>query len=74
MAIYWYNLALTLSSNKELGFYESDYDYFIPYINLCVAYDKIGDSKNALKYHELSKLIKLDDELVKYNDDYFKQL
>lgn len=73
-AIYWYNLALTLSSNKESGFYESDYDYFIPYINLCVVYDKIGDSKNSLKYHELSKLIKPDDELVKYNDRYFKQL
>ncbi|MDD4187778.1 MAG: glycosyltransferase family 2 protein [Bacilli bacterium] len=72
-AIYWYNLSLTLKSNKESGFYESDYDYFIPYINLCVAYDKVGDDNKALKYHELSKLVKPDNELVKYNDVYFKQ-
>ena len=54
-----------------MGFYESDYDQFIPYINLCVCYNQIGNKEEALKYHQLSKKIKPKSEIVKYNDEYF---
>lgn len=43
-AIYWYNLALTIRPNLQSGgFFEPDYHNFIPYIQLCVCYFKIGN-------------------------------
>lgn len=72
IAIYWYKLSLNLSKNQNISFYEPDYDYFIPYINLCVCYDKLDNKQESLKYHLLSKKIKPENELVKYNIKYFK--
>ncbi len=70
-AIYWYELALSLKITDNLSFHESDYDYFIPYINLCVSYDRIGNREEAIKYHKLCKEIKPDNNLVRYNEEYF---
>lgn len=70
-AIHWYKLSLQLPINENLGFYESDYDYFIPYINLCVCYDKLGDQKTAKEFHLLSAKIKPNHQSVKYNEEYF---
>lgn len=71
VAKYWYHQALKTLINTQ-GFYESDYDYFIPYINLCVCYDRLGDKKSALKYHLLSQKIKPNNTYVIQNQEYFK--
>ena len=71
-AIYWYETALTLPINKN-GFYESNYDYFIPYLNLSVCYYKKGDYVKSKHYHNLSKKIKPNDNLVSKNEKYFQK-
>ena len=73
-AIFWYETSLIIKDSKNYGFYESDYEYFIPYLNLSVTYFKIGDKINAKKYHELSKKIKPNNELILTNENYFKIL
>lgn len=73
-AIYWYKHSLTIPTIEILGFAEKDYDYFIPYINLCICYDKIGNIELAKKYHEKSKLVKPNDSAVLHNDKYFANL
>ncbi len=70
VAKHWYSHALEIPINTE-GFHESDYDYFIPYINLCVCYDRLGDKKEAIKYHLLSEKIKPNNIHVVQNRKYF---
>ena len=72
-AIYWYKLATTLDMDlKNGGFFEPDYKDYIPYINLCVCYYKIGDIKNAIKYNEMAGKIKPSSSSYLYNKDFFK--
>ena len=74
-AIYWYKLALQSQSNIESGaFVNIDCYTFIPALQLCVCYDKLGDKVNALTYHELSKAFKPNDKSVLHNQIYFDNL
>lgn len=51
-AIYWFKTALKLKPNLKSGaFVQIDYYTFIPCINLCVCYDRIGNRKLAIKYN-----------------------
>lgn len=74
-AVFWYKQALNSKLNEDSGgFIQRDcYDY-IPYIQLCVCYDKLGLYDEAFKYHKLSMAVKPDDEAVKFNQKYFKNL
>ena len=49
------------------------YDY-IPAIQLCVCYDRMGEHEKAFEYHMISKRIKPEAEEVKFNEKYFKEL
>ncbi|MBO5022275.1 MAG: glycosyltransferase [Clostridia bacterium] len=74
-AIYYYKLALSSAPNtKGGGFVNVDACTFLPALQLCFCYNKIGDNLTALHYHQISKNFKPDDEKVKYNDEYFKNL
>lgn len=73
-AIYWYQKALeNHPDEKNGGFIRKDcYDY-IPYIQLCVCYDRLGDKKQASIYNELAGKIKPEDASYLYNKNYFKE-
>jgi len=73
-AIYWYNQAIGLPVYNGVGFNEPDYNYFIPYINLCVCYYRLGDYKKSRHYHMLCKEIKPNDSIVKQNSSFFNNL
>lgn len=74
-AAYWYLQALgSPYEEAKGGFVLKDcYDY-IPFIQLCVCYDRMGDWKKALEYHQLSKEIKPESEAVKLNQLYFERM
>ena len=71
-AIFWFELALTLVKDSK-GFVLNDYWDFIPAIELCVCYSRVGDLKTSLAYHEKSKQFKPTDSGVIYNENYFKE-
>ena len=75
MAIFWYITATNLKPNINGGGFENleCYDY-MPYLGLCLCYDKIGDYKNAKKYNELVGKIRPDDEKYLYKKSYFNNL
>lgn len=74
-SIFWYNLATTIVPNTENGGFclLDSYD-FLPYIQLCVCYDKLKEYKIANKYNEKAGKIKPNDKSYILNKEYFKNL
>ena len=72
-SVYWYEAALK-AKNEEGSFISEDYCAFIPYMQLCVLYDRLGDSKKAYRYNEMAGAIKPHNEKYRYNVGYFKKL
>ena len=71
-AIFWYELALTRTfDEKSSAFQIIDCYNYIPYLQLCVCYDKIGNYQKAFEYNELAGSIKPYDESYLYNKEYF---
>lgn len=74
-AIYWYEQALACTRNDESGaFVQPDcYDY-IPCLQLCVCYDRIGEQELASSFNERAALCKPHDPIVINNRVYFHSL
>lgn len=71
-AIYWYQRALEGSvDGKEGSFVNLDYCEFIPYIQLCVLYDRLGDKEKANYFNEKAGEIKPYDKSYLSNKKYF---
>ena len=71
-AVFWYELATTRPRNDRSGAFVSPDCYgFIPYLQLCVCYDHLGDHVKAEHYNELAGEIKPDDPSVQSNRAYF---
>ncbi len=72
-AIYWYKTALNMPKNEYSGgFMLPDcYDY-IPYLQLCVCYDKLGDLQTAGAYNEKAGACKPYSRAYLYNKQYFE--
>lgn len=74
-AIYWYKSALKSEKNDQSdGFVLPDCYNYIPYLQLCVCYDKKGDYKKAEEYNEKAGQIKPYSEAYLYNKRYFERL
>ncbi|MCI9293440.1 MAG: glycosyltransferase family 2 protein [Erysipelotrichaceae bacterium] len=71
----WYKLALNCVKNEESGaFVQPDCYDFIPYLQLCVCYDKLHLFKEAFAYNELAGNIKPNHESVIKNRQYFQSI
>ena len=72
-AIFWYGLALSRVPDIEGGgFVNLDYCGFIPNIQLCVLYDRLGDTEKANYYNEAAGAVKPDSAAYLHNKEYFK--
>ncbi|MCL2017435.1 MAG: glycosyltransferase family 2 protein [Alphaproteobacteria bacterium] len=76
-AAYWYRVALensVITSKRELhGFVLRDCHGYIPAIQLCVCYDRMGDYENSVKYNEMAGSFKPNDRTYLYNKKYFEK-
>lgn len=74
-AIFWFEMALTAKMPAESwGFNHHDYSGYIPCIELCVCYDKLGDPQHAVEYNERADTFRPNDSSVLYNRKYFEGL
>ena len=75
MAVYWYETASEAEKDMTRGGFVSPdcYDY-IPYLQLCVCYDKKGDRKKAREYNEKAGKYKPDSKAYLFNRQYFEKL
>lgn len=72
-AVYWYKAALECRRDAASGgFFSPDCYDFIPYLQLCVCYDRMGDLDQAFYYHKKSQLCKPENPSVLYNEKYFE--
>ena len=72
-AIYWYQSALKCDDRaKSGGFVNVDYYGYIPYIQLCVIYYKLGRYDEAEMFNEKAGEIKPEGSEYLYNKNYFK--
>ena len=74
-AIFWYELIInTQLKNDTIGFVLNDCYGYIPNIQLCVCYYKIGNREKAIEYNEKAAKFKPDDPSVSYNRSFFNSL
>ena len=75
IAAYWYRQALRETPRETSGAFvvRDCYDY-IPYMQLCVCFDKLGDREQAYRYHLLARSVKPESVQVQQNQNYFDSL
>ncbi len=74
-AVFWYELALTRKRNDTTGAFVLDDCYgYLPNIQLCVCYDRLGDKVKAAEYNERAGVCKPDSKAVGENRRYFNGL
>lgn len=72
-AAFWYETALRTEKVEKGGFVQEDCYGFLPCIQLCVCYDRLGEHQRAETYNEMAALWKPKAAAVAYNRNYFKQ-
>ena len=73
-AIFWYRLALNEGGRETTaGFCLPDCRGYIPYMCMCVCYDRLGDYKRASACNEAAGKLKPQDANYLYNKRYFER-
>lgn len=74
IAAYWYHQALDCPIDLTRGGFvrEECYDY-LPHIQLCVCYDRLGDRTQAVYHNEQAAKARPGDQSVEINRAYFAQ-
>ena len=72
-AIYWYERALDCDNGEKSGaFVDVDYGGYIPLMQLCVLYDRLGDYALANGFNERAGKLKPHDRNYLSNKQYFQ--
>lgn len=72
-AIFWYELALSRHADPKSGaFVSPDCSGYIPCLQLCVCYDRLGDRDKAIAYNDRAEAFKPGDPSCAYNRAYFQ--
>lgn len=72
-AIYWYETAAAQTPDEKSGCFclPDCYDY-IPYMQMCVCHDRLGERAEAIACNEKAGQVKPGDKNVLYNRTYFE--
>lgn len=72
VAAFWYETALSREPNEASGGFVNRECYeYLPCIQLCVCYDRMGNREKAVAYNEQAGKYKPGDASVEYNRRYF---
>ncbi|MGI5959986.1 MAG: glycosyltransferase [Massiliimalia sp.] len=72
-AVYWYRMAME-APESEMGFCQPEMKTFVPLMQMCVCYDRLGDRKQAFACHQQAKKLHPEHPSVLYNEKYFQSL
>lgn len=68
---YYYSLATTCKENDALAFVNTDYQEFVPYLQIALNYYLMGDMDNAVKYNSMALEIKPYSTIAKENQKIY---
>jgi glycosyltransferase involved in cell wall biosynthesis len=71
-AIYWYELTTTLKKPVTLAMIENDMWTWMPHLQLCVCYDRIGDSERARRHNDIALSYNPTHPSMLHNKKYFE--
>lgn len=72
-AIYWYERALSCDNGEKNGAFVSvDFSGYIPLMQLCVLYDRLGEYEKANAFNERAGLLKPHSQSFLSNKKYFE--
>jgi len=75
LAIFWYKLAIDLKdTNNQLSLRNYACSTWLPHLQLCVCYSKIGENNIALEHNKLAESFIPNHPSVIYNKKYFEEL
>ena len=74
LARFWYELAPRQFKTAVGGFVHADYGGYVPYLQLCVIADRLGERELAEKYNDLAGKIYPRSAEVLHNREYFAGL
>lgn len=72
-AIYWYKSALIAPKSDMHGFVNKQYWEFIPHIQLCVCYDRIGNREKAIDHNNFAGRHYPNHKSFIFNKKYFEE-
>ena len=71
-AVFWYENALHAEKRTEKGAFVQEECYgYLPCIQLCVCYDRLGEHERAKMYNEMAGVLHPESEAVRKNRGYF---
>lgn len=74
-AVFWFELARLLPQNeKDGGFVSADSHGYLPCIQLCVCYYRLGDNQKAEEYNRSAGLFRPSSPAYLYNLKFFEKL
>lgn len=74
-ALFWYRQALwTGKWTEEDGFVMPEYRGYVPYLQMCVCYDRLGELKKACLYNELAERCRPGTKACRENREYFNKI
>lgn len=74
-AIFWYKLATQLEKPKDSwGFFNEGCWTWLPHLQLCVCYDRLGEYKLAYEHNEIACKYRPNDEQVLHNKKYLESV
>lgn len=74
-SVFWYEMATKLEKPKDSwGFFNEACWTWLPHLQLCVCYDKLGNYKLAFEHNEIASHFRPNDQRILYNKKYFEKL
>jgi glycosyltransferase involved in cell wall biosynthesis len=74
-AIYWYHFATQYTApSDQMAIANHAYTTWLPNLQLCVCYDRLGDHEKAYKYNEIARKFQPANPHVLYNKKYLEDL
>lgn len=74
-AMFWYEVATKIEKPVDSwGYFNDAYWTWVPHLQLCVCYDKLGNHKLAYEHNEIASQFRPNDERIIYNKKYFEGL
>lgn len=74
-AVFWYKLATQIKiSDDNLGFQNHSYSTWMPHLQLCVCYDRLGEFELAYQHNEEARHYQPDHASVLHNKKYLESI